>query len=386
MTTMDRSVRIAGLFILLLASSSLCWACNVPVFRYALDHWRPDSYRAILYSQGPLSEALQTDLKRLQAGIDSQNVNLSIKHLDVTQLNSTELPSSVAQLNLAANPYLLVYYPADLRIAEPIATMPFESSQLESLIDSPLRHELTKRLAAGQSAVYLFVASGDEAADGKARMTLESELRSLQSTLELPKLTDDPDDKIVGGPALRIEFSILDVNKSDDAEWAVRSLLLGSEPDLKELNEPLVFPVFGCGRALWPLVGAGINADNLRESATFVSGACSCQVKEQNPGFDLLINANWEEMLPWTTAEPSGHNLGSTVEVPQTIPIPSGSQMSNELLAMGLGSAATGQTESQAPAQAATSGSMSMIIIAVVAVAAIAVIAFLVSRKRALAS
>ncbi len=120
-------------------------------------------------------------------------------------------------------------------------------------------------------------------ADAVARKTLEVELGALQSTLELPKLTDDPEDAIKGGPPLRIEFSVLELAKGDTKEWALRSMLLGSEPDLRELAEPMVFPVFGCGRALWPLVGAGISAENLRESATFVAGACSCQVKEQNP-------------------------------------------------------------------------------------------------------
>ncbi|MCA9031320.1 MAG: hypothetical protein KDA66_10950, partial [Planctomycetaceae bacterium] len=29
----------------------------------------------------------------------------------------------------------------------------------------------------------------------------------------------------------------------------------------------------------------------------YLSGACSCQVKEQNPGFDLLTSTNWETAL-----------------------------------------------------------------------------------------
>ncbi len=175
---------------------------------------------------------------------------------------------------------------------------------MAELVDSPVRRELIQRLASGQSLVWLFVASGNESADATARMTLESELRTLTSKLELPKLTDDPEDAIKGGPPLRIEFSILELAINDQREWALREVLLGSEPDLRALNEPMAFPVFGCGRALWPLVGAGISAENVRESAVFATGACSCQVKEQNPGFDLLLSGKWEELLPWTKPGP----------------------------------------------------------------------------------
>ncbi len=96
-------------------------------------------------------------------------------------------------------------------------------------------------------------------------------------------------------------------------------------------------------------MGAGINADNLRESAAFVTGACSCQVKEQNPGFDLLLNADWNKLLPWTIDAPSNHNLGREVQTAETIPIPVGSNMSHELLAMGIGSAPQVATQLHKP-------------------------------------
>ncbi|MDE2714511.1 MAG: hypothetical protein OSB74_09135, partial [Verrucomicrobiota bacterium] len=77
-----------------------------------------------------------------------------------------------------------------------------------------------------------------------------------------------------------------------------RETLLNSEDDLKELqHEPMAFPVFGRGRALNALVGKGINADMIDEASAFLSGPCSCQVKRQNPGFDLLTSVNWDQLL-----------------------------------------------------------------------------------------
>jgi hypothetical protein len=83
----------------------------------------------------------------------------------------------------------------------------------------------------------------------------------------------------------------------NDAEQALVAMLIGSEPDLAERSDPMVFPVFGRGRALLPLIGAGITAKNIHDSAAFLAGPCSCEVKEQNPGFDLLLAADWDVLL-----------------------------------------------------------------------------------------
>ena len=74
--------------------------------------------------------------------------------------------------------------------------------------------------------------------------------------------------------------------------------LLAIEPDLHEeqlLRQPMVFMVYGRGRALPPWVGKGIRGDNLVGDVQFVSGACSCTVKDKNPGVDLLVRHNWEQ-------------------------------------------------------------------------------------------
>ena len=59
----------------------------------------------------------------------------------------------------------------------------------------------------------------------------------------------------------------------------------------------MVFPIFGRGRVLYALVGKGIRADNLGEAARFLIGSCSCQIKEQNPGVDLILSADWKKLL-----------------------------------------------------------------------------------------
>ena len=97
---------------------------------------------------------------------------------------------------------------------------------------------------------------------------------------------------------LKLSFSVVTLRAGDAAEKAFRETLLNSEDERKELqHEPMAFPVFGRGRALNALVGKGINADMIDEATAFLSGPCSCQVKRQNPGFDLLTSVDWDQLL-----------------------------------------------------------------------------------------
>jgi hypothetical protein len=142
--------------------------------------------------------------------------------------------------------------------------------------------------------------SGDKAKDDAVAQLLDRELNRLGETMELPKL-DDQDIKngLVSVPddGLRLSFSVLRLARDNAAEQFLMQTLLATEPDLKEVREPMVFPIFGRGRVLYALVGKGIRADNLGEAARFLIGSCSCQIKEQNPGIDLVLSADWKKLL-----------------------------------------------------------------------------------------
>ena len=80
-------------------------------------------------------------------------------------------------------------------------------------------------------------------------------------------------------------------------------MLLNSESDLYEFDDPIAIPVFGRGRSYFALVGKGINDDNIDEACQFLAGACSCEVKSQNPGVDLLFRVNWELLVEDTPTD-----------------------------------------------------------------------------------
>jgi hypothetical protein len=93
---------------------------------------------------------------------------------------------------------------------------------------------------------------------------------------------------------LRIDFPVVEVPRTPAEDTLVR-LLLGSEDGLADVKGPIAFPVFGRGRALCSLHGKDLTSPaELKRSLEFLCKACSCQVKELNPGVDLLMTANWD--------------------------------------------------------------------------------------------
>jgi hypothetical protein len=165
-------------------------------------------------------------------------------------------------------------------------------STVAAWVQSPTRQKLTERLIDGQTTVWIFVESGDADKDEAARQLLARELEA--ATKELKEMAPPPIDEFEG-PELSYEFSILPLSRADPREQMLLVMLLNSEPDLHEYaGEPMVFPVFGRGRVLCALVGAGIRADNIREIVAFLTGPCGCEIKMMNPGVDLLMAANWD--------------------------------------------------------------------------------------------
>jgi len=189
-------------------------------------------------------------------------------------------------------PALVLWYPWNKGRAAPFWTGQFTPATVKALIQSPKRQELAQRLTDGQTAVWIFIESGNADKDKAALKLLNQQLDTAAKELEemAPELAEE-----LEMPGLSYEFSILPVSRSDPKEQMFLEMLLKSEPDLDEYtDEPIVFPTFGRGRALFALVGEGINAENLQEAIAFITGPCGCEVKMLNPGVDLLMAENWD--------------------------------------------------------------------------------------------
>jgi hypothetical protein len=317
-----RALAAAGAVLALAVAAQ---ACNVPVFRFALEHWRADSYRVVLFHDGPLTPADEKLVRPLEEQHDRLLANLTFRTADVNELEDADRELFAAQQDAKA-PWLVVQYPQHLRIETPLLAGPLDGDIPTNLTNSPVRQELVRLLAEGQTAVWLFLECGDGPKDEEAAARVERELALLESSLALPELSSSPEDQLLASVPLRVGFSLLRVARDDPAEQALVAMLVHSESDLAERSDPMVFPVFGRGRALLPLVGAGITAENIHDSAAFLVGPCSCQVKEQNPGFDLLLADEWDALISYEG--PSAAVIPeapSPNEAPELVPIPAGS-------------------------------------------------------------
>jgi hypothetical protein len=327
----SRLVRTALLAVgLLIVVSVAAEACNVPVFRYALERWRADAYRVVLFHRGPLADAERQLLEPWQEKDGTFSNNSLLHAVDVDQPLSEAHSALFAALKPMQLPWLVVRYPEHLRIEMPVWSGPFDRSSVEGLVASPIRAELIRRLAEGQTAVWLLLESGSSEADDEIAARVAQQLTQLEGELRLPELTDAPADELLTKTPLKVAFSLLRVKRDDPREQALVGMLVRAEPDLAERNDPMAFPVFGRGRALLPLIGPGITAENIRDSAAFLVGPCSCQIKELNPGFDLLLSAFWDELIfdgNVPAALVASESTGATPE-PVLVPIPSGSQRS----------------------------------------------------------
>jgi len=59
------------------------------------------------------------------------------------------------------------------------------------------------------------------------------------------------------------------------------------------------FPILSQARRPFARIGEGMEAANIDEPAQILIGKCSCQIKEQNPGLDLLFSQG----SPWFRTE-----------------------------------------------------------------------------------
>jgi hypothetical protein len=121
---------------------------------------------------------------------------------------------------------------------------------------------------------------------------------------------------------------------------------------------PIVYPLYGRGRALVAFTPENLNADNIAQAAMFLCGACSCEVKALNPGVDLLVSADWD-----------GGLMGRAVKDPPLPPLVSLSELA--------AAAQPVATATPAPAPAEPTGTSpllrNVVIVLLVAVAVLAI-------------
>lgn len=174
---------------------------------------------------------------------------------------------------------------------------PLESVAELGLLQSPARDEMAQRLLAGHALVWCVLGSSDERQNRRLLTRLDLASRKLQDTLQLPEGIGEPGSELFSEVPLLLKFSTLLIDRSNPQEQFLCNLFRELQPDAYQRDEALVIPVFGRGRALEVIPAGELREALIEDLALFLCGACSCQVKEQNPGFDLLMSVDWNAEL-----------------------------------------------------------------------------------------
>ncbi len=328
--TKGRAFLFLGAVLAATLLSSKAFACNVPVFRYALEKWHPGPHEVVIVYEGELTSDQQraVALLRKKTNAEPPEANFYIELVNLEKNPPKEFVVLYKQQREKQLPLMMVRFPAITRISAPYWTGALTVANVNKILQSPLRQTVADRVLKGHTAIWLLLESGNKDKDTAAGNLLEKEFRRMENLWNLPdglaemfatvptlipnhgglfstaflgaginqKRYEITVEKLEGPVLpLKVKFSLLRLKRNNPAEDYFLKMLLNTEEDLKTFDEPMVFPIFGRGRALYALIGKGINVENIRVAGRFLTGPCTCTVKDQNPGTDLLISTDWEK-------------------------------------------------------------------------------------------
>jgi hypothetical protein len=299
-------------------------ACNIPVFRYALERWRSDAVEVIVFHQGEWDNDDRLDAESLYDG----SCNVTVSGCDVrgdVDLALRLLWKSVVQSEQETVPYAGPYAVVRSRLRDGKSLVgwhgPVDELRKASIIDSPVRKEIRSRLFGGDAVVWLLIRSGDENADNQLRARLQNKLDSLEQAIEFPDGIGLPGSELYAEVPLLMQFSILEVDPNDPAEAYLLATFRGFGANTYGKDgqgaSGLLVPIFGRGRALDVIQGDAFDEDLVEGLSRYLCAACSCQVKEQNPGFDLLMQVDWDQQLFGESGEVPTPSSGAKRDRPQ---------------------------------------------------------------------
>jgi hypothetical protein len=307
-------------------------ACQVPVFRYALERWQTDKYHAVVVHQTPLTEDQNKSLTFLEQAVSpilENGANLMLHKLDLASSGPLDprWQSEFSTFKPDDPPRVALYYPASTKIGEPLWTGDLTINNVKGIINSPLRQKIKDELLAGTSNVWLLIQGGDDSVDRQAEERLGKFLEQASSETKLPdgiiplekahQLRSGPDegsidmdDVLRSSVPLKIHFSTITVSRNDPVEEIFIAMLLNHSPRMRSIaGQPIAIPIFGRGRVLEGMIGEDITLEHTLGASSYLCAACSCQVKEENPGLDMLMAVKWAD-----------HMLGSLIIEDRILP------------------------------------------------------------------
>jgi len=229
-------------------------ACTTRVSEWVLLNALPNQYSLVYFHSGKVTETIAKQNKEILEDIKNANV----------------LFRTVAREDIKT-PYYGLYYENRLFIRYD------NPAQLKNLTSSPLREKVASELMAGKLCVMVYLKTDNKEKDDKGLQALKRAVESSPFGSIIP---------------------IVEISRNNKEETHFASLLLNVEDDLKTIQEPMLFGVFGRFKALEPLLGKGISEDNIALMIDFLTAECSCLIKDDLPGTDILFTNNWDNPTP----------------------------------------------------------------------------------------
>ena len=241
-------------FKMIILAGIISLACTTRVSEWVLLNSLPNQYTLICFHNGTLNETLKKQNLNVADRIKTANIQFkTISRPDIKE------------------PYYGLYYEDQLfsRYNNP--------EEFRNLTTSPLREKIAAELKAGKLCVMVYLTTDNKEKDEKGLRTLQ---RAIGSS---------PFGKII---------TVVELSRNSKEEAQFTSLLLHVEDDLNGIREPMLFGVFGRFKALEPLVGTGISEENINLMIGYLTAECSCLIKDDLPGTDILFTNKWDNLLP----------------------------------------------------------------------------------------
>ncbi len=235
---------------IILLAGLISLACTTRVSEWVLLNSLPNQYTLIYFHNSPITESIKKQNLAVKEKIRTANI----------QFQTVNRPG-------ITGPYYGLYYKNRLFSRYETA------GELTGLSSSPLRKKIATELMAGKLCVMLYLKTDNAVKDETGLNTLR---RAIASS---------PFGKII---------TVVELSRNSRDEYHFASMLLNVEDDLKDIQEPMLFGIFGRFKALEPLLGKGISEENINLMISYFTAECSCLIKDDLPGTDILFPHKWE--------------------------------------------------------------------------------------------
>ena len=264
---MKLSHQLIKIFIIL--SFTLAYPCTTKVSEWTMLNFPPAFYELVYFTNGKLDKHVTQKQKKIRNSYKDVNLNFNI--IDINHYKNEEEKKMFEMADKEKMPLYALYYKNKL------FTQFKSTDELQTLLESPLLKKMCNELKNGKLCALLLLKTGDQTQNDHSANVLK---------------------KYLSGSILKDIIPVTHLNPNNVQERMFIKILLNVESDLAYIKEPMLFGIFGRFRILEPLIGKGITAENIDYLIQFLSADCSCIIKTQMPGIDMLYFNKWNDVKP----------------------------------------------------------------------------------------